>query len=357
MDQNAQLAFPGPSTSVLVTRIQEVIPLLFLLSNRSTGDEIVLDLGSGTGYLARYLVQFVREFIQVDRSPAMLSAGECTAPQLVAELDDVHKHVDNQRRPNIIICMAPLRHLCVFLHGSVQPAQSRARQLNAPAHWASLLPKGGRLIIVDVGAPDPAHIQDRSLPFPQQMHSYFERRRLYLSSMLSTNHSVFRHMFSKLTELSLIPGFLKDASYIEASQPSLADIVSFQMFPVTNKGTHVVPLDFFNDVVAERSIDGHEADFLSEREIAEGFGRAGLTNTCVATVPTPWIFSSYPELLWFVHELFGFEVGVSNPSVDRAIPSESRREERQVEQYLGVWSDDVRYYLNWQLIYAYGEKM
>jgi hypothetical protein len=107
--------------------------------------------------------------------------------------------------------------------------------------------------------------------------------------------------------------------------------------------------------VARFSIDGHIAHFPREKSVRAMLENSGLENIFVTCLPTPWIFASEREGVWFVRELFGLGKDAV-PDPDSLSQSELRQVKEYINQFLGMTTEKGKTYINWQLLFAYGEK-
>jgi len=115
------------------------------------------------------------------------------------------------------------------------------------------------------------------------------------------------------------------------------------------------PSAFFDHVVAEQSPYGHVACFDSPQELADMFREAGYEHVRAFVAPTPWLFPSKADAVWFVRELLGIGQPCDRPSALKTAEVDSLGTDirthldlRQVSE--GVWA------VAWKLMYVMGER-
>jgi SAM-dependent methyltransferase len=336
-------------------RLQELLPILFFSYRSDLHTCTVVDLASGTGYLADIFEPVVERVIRVDQSTDMVEASSVKGNVIYTDIRDPSGNLMPllETGADIVTCLAALHHVCVTVDNQVNPTDSRKEQANAIYNWAQLLAPNGKLILIDVCIPDIPVLHHFSIT----MKEYFEKNRIrFQNQIFRLDHNFIRwvdYLFLRY-DLSQQDQVLNS---FEEQSISLYNIYSHQVFPGPQTVEKVIPVDFFNEVVANYSIDGHVAFFPEEKFIKTAFLDAGLRNVFVSCLPTPWIFKSEEEAVWFVRELFALsEEAVDDPfSLSRT--SDYTRVKALIDKYLGIYTAvDGTTFVNWQLMYAYGEK-
>jgi SAM-dependent methyltransferase len=100
------------------------------------------------------------------------------------------------------------------------------------------------------------------------------------------------------------------------------------------------PQRFFDDVVREHCVTGHDVDFLSAEWVHMLAGRANVAVIEASVCDTPWKFGSEATLLSFVRDLFALRISHDALKV-------------KIEEILGVGADarDGSVLLTWSLGY------
>jgi hypothetical protein len=75
------------------------------------------------------------------------------------------------------------------------------------------------------------------------------------------------------------------------------------------------PANFFDRIVSQLSPAGHVAHFATPAQLASLFESAGFSRVAAFIAPTPWLFESQREAIWFVHELLGLGRACRNPGL------------------------------------------
>jgi SAM-dependent methyltransferase len=348
-------------------RVRELIPLLFLLYRDNLQDCTLVDLASGNGYLADVLEPLVKRIIRVDSSSSMLAAchGEACHSEtnvVTVDLREAHTKLSDieMERPDAMICLAALHHLYEGIGEGVDSAGSEALQYGLIQEWVKLLAPGGRLILVDVCIPDLPLSHQSTEPFSTKMDRYYEgREELFKERIFTYDPGFIRSLDEYQPEYSInqqLQDLLSNRTL--ANGISLHDMFEARHFRGTTPD-RLIPVEFFNNVVANYSIDGHVAFFPSEEQIRLTLEALGLKNLLVTCFPTPWLFKSEAEAVWFVRELFALG---TEPVLDPAEIIEHPDYELIrgfIEEFLGIDKRANPVYttqVNWQLMFAYGEK-
>ncbi len=115
------------------------------------------------------------------------------------------------------------------------------------------------------------------------------------------------------------------------------------------------PALFFDNFVSAQSPCGHTASFERPQELARLFQEAGFENVFAFVAPTPWLFPTEPDALWFIHEL----LSIGQP---RSSPAELSIHEQQllrdgIVDHLGLHPlPDGSCAVSWKLMYVVGDR-
>lgn len=338
-------------------RTQELIPLLFFIYQENLRNCTLVDMASGTGYLADLLEPMVKKVIRVDRSAAMFSICKTDADLVYADLGEASHKLEGVGPIDIITCLAALHHICKMTDGDrVDPLASEEAQLKVLESWVKLLASGGKLLLIDVGVAD--------LPFPADSKQSIG---LLMKQYYASKHESFRE---KLFVLDTDFFTLADNRHPEynlnwhiqrllshgANRISLASVFNSQRFRGQSVPEKTIPIDFFDHVVANASIDGHVAHFPRESHLRSALREFGLQNVLVTCLPTPWVFNSEAEAVWFVRELFGLGQEAVLTPADLIGQPDYDRVKNYINTYLGMYTEWGKVCINWQLMFVYGEK-
>jgi SAM-dependent methyltransferase len=358
-------------------RYLEILPMLCLAARPETRNATVVDLGSGTGYVADFFEGTARKVLRVDKSPDMLKASG-SPNTIVSDMCGASRAV-GENTADLLTCLASFHHAHVpevpdvkrtFEHAGTRvwgPERhldvdgSLQLHYDAFMDWRKILKTGGTLCLIDVpGYPDTAWA-----PF------WKDRRRHTLST-----REYHKHVLEKLGDWSLLVDANVFASLLKGvwaeffqSDPhmqlverlvrsafSMKQLVESYGLPesaLKDRGP-MVPADFFDDVIDGYGAQRHFGFFPRETSISEALRRAKFTNVFACTLPTPWLFRDRREAAWFVHELFGLG---STWEFDTIPEGELKRLAEWLDHYLGFYKDRYgRMMLYWQLAYFVGKK-
>ncbi len=115
------------------------------------------------------------------------------------------------------------------------------------------------------------------------------------------------------------------------------------------------PATFFDQFVANESASGHFGLFASPEHLMSLFEAAGFSNVSCVVVPTPWLFATRREAIWFVHEL----LGLGNPCTK---PEKLRRQQVEIvsegiSRHLGLHAVAGACLLSWNLMFVVGDNI
>jgi SAM-dependent methyltransferase len=244
-------------------------------------------------------------------------------------------------QPDLIVSLATLHHLVERGQDGGGPDAGASRELQARtiAAWVRRLRPGGRLVLVDVGrraGGDPAeylwNAADRLARANAPAVSEFEVKQL--------DHDLPEYGFRDALD---VIGYPHSELTLQRLAATYANATAD--FPLTADG----PIKHFDVTVTENSIEGHDAYFWSEPELADSLSEAGLADVAVAALPTPWLFLDQLGAYWFINELFGLNV---DPDQGSSTPTPLEI----IGRYLTVRSGEAHAIVDWQLLYATGVK-
>lgn len=359
-------------------RFLEIMPLLCLTAKSNLEAMDVVDIGSGTGYLADFFEGRAKSVLRVDKSAEMLAAsGQPNI--LVADMVDCSPKI-GLNRADLVTCLAAFHHSHVpeapdydktYIYANTRlwgpekhldVVASLQQQYDAIKDWTRILKPGGVLCLVDIpGYPDSAWDRFRD---EQKRHSIDSKG--YYHSMLNRfedwvaepDTEVFARLFEDEWK-SFLERDLHMKQIAELVQKETLSIKSLiDTYEISDevlkKEGPMVPTDFFDEVIDGYGSQRHFGYFPRETSIREAFESMGMINIFTGTVPTPWLFNDKKEAAWFVHELFG----LGEPwEFDSIPPIQLEELIGWLDQYLGFYTDKhKRVFLYWQLCYFYAEK-
>jgi SAM-dependent methyltransferase len=358
-------------------RYLEILPLLCMMSGERMSGSTLVDLGSGTGYLASFFENHCKKVIRVDKSPEMLAAGggrhtvvsdmRRASDVLGREIADFitclasfhHVHVPENPVPEQRMIAPGIRHWGPEVHLDV--VQSHQAQYDAIKDWVTILRPGGLVCLVDVpGYPDPAWA-----PYLKGNARHGVDTRGYQVDMLPRlnnwqfpcNYEVLGELFTEWSSFFAADPHLQELKTL-CTQERISMRHLLEGYPVAPEDQKslgpMVPADFFDDVVHTYGAQPHYGYFPRETSLREALAGSGLQDVWSATLPAPWLFKDKREAAWFVHELFG----LGRAWDFDAIPSQELEAlTTWLDDYLGFVQDrHGRTFLSWQLLYCTGRK-
>jgi SAM-dependent methyltransferase len=319
-------------------------------------DATLIDLASGTGYLADILDPIVKRTIRVDKSLEMLDSSMHRKEIIYSDIKDVYTDLRGVVKADIITCLGALHHVYEKTGDVVDPLSSEKLQLRTINSWIKLLSPGGRLMLVDVMFPDLSICEPNTKPLSLAMKQYYYLKQQEFGNIILPIDIEVLQRIDKAHARSSFGRLIRDLVSTTSPSVSLANIIGYQEFRNFGEVDRLVPIDFFDLVVDKYSIDRHFACFMQEAKLAVALKAMGLKNVLVGCLPTPWIFNSEVEAIWFVRELFSLgkehihepEDIVKHPDYDHV--------KKFIEEFLGIYTSGDITYVNWQLVFAYGEK-
>jgi SAM-dependent methyltransferase len=323
------------------SRSLELLPLLALAWPEEPG-RVAVELGAGSGYLSSVLDRLYGRVVRVDQSRAMLSTATASPDEeVVDELLFAADRLDHEVAPDLVVSLATFHHVCALNGDAVDHPASHALQRNTIAAWVQRLRPGGRFVIVDVGAPSP----------PLDDYLAGAAGRFDAAGLDPVPWTLVKKLDQSLNGYHLLDAAEEFELARDGEPLSLAGIA--ESYRAAKLAVDPVgPVDFFDHLVEERSVEGHDAHFLDEPELGAALRDAGLGEVVTGVLPTPWPFPHQRGAYWFVNELFG--LGGSAGADDRA--GASPEMVAQIDRYLRVRPHRSRSIVEWQLLYATGVK-
>ncbi|GHO97471.1 hypothetical protein KSF_075190 [Reticulibacter mediterranei] len=338
-------------------RVREIIPILFLLYEEDRRKQTLIDLASGTGYLADALKPLFERSIRVDKSPAFLAASQSNRDLIYADIREVSNILPDTLQVDAVTCLAALHHIYRLGKDKINVSLSDKVQSESLMRWTRLLAPGGKLVLVDVGVPDLQTIGKQNYSLAQSLKYYYEQKQAFFQQK---HFSIHTHLFDAINED--VPGYRVKRviqqllSTCQDGVVSLASLIKQQNLIYRVLPEKMLTVDFFDEVVANFSIDGHISHFPRESTIQAVLEKSGLENILITCLPTPWVFDTEAEAVWFVRELFGLgEEAVLDPD-DLLKRPDFEKIKAYIHQFLGMVTEEGKTYVNWQLLFAYGEK-
>jgi len=304
------------------SRRLELAPLQYLLPE---GRSCLFDLFAGTGFASesirgKFRGTFLLEPHVVPTETSIGNSRRHRACALSAE------SFDGLPAADLAVCLAGFHH--VLGHGGPKDRDShRCQRIEALRLWRSRLAPAGRLVIADVplAGPDAGWASgDLSGLLPAESIAGAAGVEAPFADALQRRgvEDYLAEMTSRCDELRL-------------DQPE--------------------PAAFFDRVVAERSPYGHVSCFDSPQGLASMFRDAGFEHIRAFVAPTPWLFPSKADAVWFVRELLGIGQPCGHPSALGAAELGSLEADIRNRLDLRQVSEDV-WAVAWKLMYVTGDR-
>lgn len=326
-------------------RTTELLPLLAACLPTVGGSGAAVELGSGSGYLTQLLQKLYKTVYAVEKSSPMLAQlPRDVHPLPVGCLEDGAHDLPAAVSPELIVSLATFHHIVErdLRDGHVAPAASQARQAKAITAWVDRMAEGGRFMLVDVGRPAPG--PDSA----SYLHDAAER--LAEAGLPAVSEDDIARLDKEL------PYGFRDALDVigyadrDLDLPRLAQAYARSHFRLSPEG----PIGHFDRTVTEHSIEGHDAYWWSEDELAAALTRAGLDDVVVVALPTPWLFLDRMGAYWFINELFGLDLDGADSDSTGDTPAASPTS--IIDRQLTIRGVDDHAVVEWQLLYATGVK-
>ena len=311
------------------SRRLELAPLQFVLPESR---RCLLDLFAGTGFVSGSLGRFFASTVLVEPhvEPAVADGRRLRRYQACALSASSFESLAGV---DLAVCLAGLHH--VLGPGSPEDRGShRQQRLEAMRLWRSRLASGGRLVIADV-------------PAPGTKTGWAEGPLDGLSNEPQSLRSgnIFFSVPDGLAEFTEALTCSRLRDYL-ARMTSLCQELGLG---------EAEPATFFDRVVSRLSPYGHVACFNSPWELADLFREAEFENVRAFVAPTPWLFPSKAEAVWFVHELLG--IGQPCGTAEKLPTHEREPVEGGIFDYLGLRQlPDGFWVVSWKLMYVVGDR-
>jgi len=359
-------------------RYLEVLPLLCHCALPTLNQWDIIDMGSGTGFVADFFTDIARSVLRVDQSIEQLT--ESRSRNIVVEDMCSVSTALGRSKADLVVSLASFHHLHVprtpeltntFMGKDVRHwtperyldvAQSRSLQHDVLCDWSSLLRPGGWLCLIDIpGYPDPAWdlYWDNNKEHTINTDAYHNDSAARLQNWpLEIDFTTLSQMLSKgqFKNFWDTDQHLKIVRSMCGRKSNMSNLIHSYGIPNTalKQSGPMVPADFFDDVVDKLGVHNHFGYFPRESAIYESLHNIGMKDIHVGTVPTPWLFANTQIAAWFVHEL----LGLGETWDINSIPSEELHSLIQLlDKYLGFYKDEFgRVMLYWQLCYFIARK-
>jgi len=313
-----------------MARSLDLIPYVYVIDgvirqfSRSPGDLRIFDAFGGSGFLSRSFAHTEIRFTIADCTNAYKQDGSNKHEWLICP--DYFRAISAERAGeyDLVFAHGGLHHVYVKDNAGLEDETSVGLQHQCVANLSRLLRKGGFLVLADI--PDrpsrvDAHGSDISLIDTSMAIDLFGNERLAF-------------LRSAATDFSLSPSLNNTCHTVES---------------IFRDSTHPGSLRrFFDEEVARKTPNGHEACFLDfERIIA----RAAKHDLCLmALIPYPgaWVFETANQAVWFFREMFGF--GQSMPPFQE--DSQDYVVKSAISDTLGMRSVGDHLAVNWGVSYA-----
>jgi len=296
----------------------ELLPFLLFLNSKlplNPKELVAGDLLCGGGILTSAVRGCFKQIYGVDVSKAMLSYYPVGPglKRIKGSLDEHSNLLTTQMSPDVILSLVGLHHVYEIVNGNVDPEQSGILQQTTLLKWAQTLPPHGVMVVADV--------TDQSV----QLAQYHNNNALQnLWTDLASRYSEMAATLNKY--LSLPIG-------LNQSLPETINEYTSGVLSNAPDASKARPAVWFREVVCRYGLYGHTDHFLNPSKLVSHLRTNGFEAEFYE-MPTPWIFSSEDEFVYFFYEQFAL-----GPKVDsiEGIPSEiSDFIKDKVREYLGM---------------------
>jgi len=231
-----------------------------------------------------------------------------------ASLDEQSGMLRDVLRPDVIVTLAGLHHIYMVNGGTVNRAESTRLQQEVILSWAQTIPSHGALILADVTSPECEVRQlDKLLP-------------------LRDTFTAISHRFNQIG--FNVAGVVRRRRFSSWNYPeSISSYADYILGESSCALSAARPGAWFRDVISAQGLYGHVDHFLLPEALLSSLRELGY-KAYHFELPTPWLFSSLDDLIFFFYEKFAF-----GPPVDsfEDIASEIRDAIcSQAEEYLGI---------------------
>ena len=318
----AMAAFPD-------SRLLEVLPLQFLVP-RTSG--LLLDLFAGTGLVTNSIGSRFSGVVLID---SHVTLSEPALPHARRIRGDALREETFKGLPeaDLAVCLAGLHHILGETGAAEDRETLRGHRVDALRLWRRRLNPGGRLVVADVPVPGSTNPWMGGA-WPQEVACSLPEPRPFGSANPSGEND-----FGALTGCRSLDDYL----------------CAIRQICARLRLGECEPAAFFDEVISRLSPHGHVAEFCSPEELAELFREAGFANVSAFVAPTPWLFGSKTDALWFIHELLSIGRPCESPALlDKR---EVGAVEEGIADHLGLRRlPDDRWAIAWKLMYVVGER-
>lgn len=304
-------------TSVPEARTLEILPFLLFLARHLRRDPMTLnvaDLLCGSGFLTSGIKRCFGRVYGVDISAGMLQYYPVShgVQRRKSALDEQSTILSREIKPDCIVALAGLHHVYEVVDGHVDEGLSDLLQQKILLEWANCLPKDGIMIVADVTNP--------------AISVSYSKAPLSMTSRSETLTKQFVRM-SKALELSISRSFITNGRH-----ELLGEYVE-SVATVAPPAARTSPGSYFREVVAKDGIYGHVDNFLNPAGITNALNSRGY-GVEYYELPTPWLFPSIDEFIFFFYEKFA--LGPQVDSFDDIRPEFRAMIKNSADRYLGL---------------------
>ena len=304
--------------AVPTARYLEILPFFLLLNShfRTAPSQLVIaDLLCGGGYLSEAFRGCFRHLYGIDVSSRMLRMfpRSPTVSAIKAAVEE-QTEILGKLRPDIIVSLAGLHHIYHIQEGKVDPTFSTELQCQLILTWAKCLSPDGLMIIADVTDPGlPAAFTESDLSCKISDKSMADRAEF---------------LYRSLRQNLVLP-----ETAMPFPSPTLSQH-STRLCDFTHSTAKASPGNWFRRIVAERGLYGHMDNFVNPNGLISFLTRNGFSAEYFE-MPTPWLFPSKKDFVYYFYEKFAF-----GPPV-QAYPDISSEMEVMIvdkaDQFLGIY--------------------
>jgi SAM-dependent methyltransferase len=196
---------------------------------------------------------------------------------------ETHPKVLQELRPDVITCLAGVHHVYELDDGIVDDETSDAIQADLLVEWARSLSPGGCMIVADITDP-----RD-NVSFSNDDRTLAAHNEALSRALENVRRAVGQY-------LSLSDGY-------PSRQPSSILQHVHSVLDAAPDANRAQPALWFREVVAKYGVYGHTDHFLKARRIEERLRSEGF-DARYYELPTPWVFPSEDDFVYFFHEKF-----------------------------------------------------
>jgi SAM-dependent methyltransferase len=254
--------YANAMAQVPYARIMEMIWLSWFLP---TNRHAMLDIMGGTGFISGLAGPLFEKTAVIDSIGEYLPPNSSCSVSIAGDVTQKENFLSLEGQINLAISLGGFHHIA-------SSDQVTERIIKT---WSNVLKPNGRLIIADV-------------PFQGQHEDHME--------VMGDSRNEIPEVTNAISQWHLPKAIGTFSEWSNSLKSVIKDILPKEPEPA----------DFFDNVVAAKCPNGHEANFQNTGTLQNIFSNVGLHNVSAFTIPTPWLFNDRRQAAWFIHELFAF---------------------------------------------------